>query len=318
MKVQNTSIFVGDASRSQRHGRAQQQECGKKNVFAGGMNQNFDPIAQKRQQAQKKAMQIVGDTWENERKIDLDMEERRNKIARLQNDIRQADDSVREMEDARQALRESYGVEADSKEQKDLELLAKEIDSQTPGKKVSLTQEEREEIERIKAQGLTEYQERSLGMKQDAQFYEKQIEEMRGEIDTENAVIRGTRLERLKKDPMVGAGKQAEKIKEAASKEIVGMLIDEAKDYIDEEMAEKTEEAEKKAEEEKEQEEKLEKLKEKKEEQEELTEAIADLAQDTVQLDDVKTDIQQEIKDMVTKMKLLEEDIKGAAVDAVL
>ena len=54
------------------------------------------------------------------------------------------------------------------------------------------------------------------------------------------------------------------------------------------------------------------------EEQEELTEAIADLAQDTVQLDDVKTDIQQEIKDMVTKMKLLEEDIKGAAVDAVL
>lgn len=318
MKVQNTSIFVGDASRSQRHGRAQQQECGKKNVFAGGMNQNFDPIAQKRQQAQKKAMQIVGDTWENERKIDLDMEERRNKIARLQNDIRQADDSVREMEDARQALRESYGVEADSKEQKDLELLAKEIDSQTPGKKVSLTQEEREEIERIKAQGLTEYQERSLGMKQDAQFYEKQIEEMRGEIDTENAVIRGTRLERLKKDPMVGAGKQAEKIMEAASKEIVGMLMDEAKDHIDEEMAEKTEEAEKKAEEEKEQEEKLEKLKEKKEEQEELTEAIADLARDTVQLDDVKTDIQQEIKDMVTKMKLLEEDIKGAAVDAVL
>ncbi len=155
-------------------------------------------------------------------------------------------------------------------------------------------------------------------MKQDAQFYEKQIEEMRGEIDTENAVIRGTRLERLKKDPMVGAGKQAEKIMEAASKEIVGMLMDEAKDHIDEEMAEKTEEAEKKAEEEKEQEEKLEKLKEKKEEQEELTEAIADLAQDTVQLDDVKTDIQQEIKDMVTKMKLLEEDIKGAAVDAVL
>ena len=318
MKVQNTSIIVGDASRSQRHGRAQQQESGKKNVFAGGMNQNFDPIAQKRQQAQKKAMQIVGDTWENERKIDLDMEERRNKIARLRNDIRQADDSVREREDARQALRESYGVEADSKEQKDLELLAKEIDSQTPGKKVSLTQEEREEIERIKAQGLTEYQERSLGMKQDAQFYEKQIEEMRGEIDTENAAIRGTRLERLKKDPMVGAGKQAEKIMEAASKEIVGMLMDEAKDHIDEEMAEKTEEAEKKAEEEKEQEEKLEKLKEKKEEQEELTEAIADLAQDTVQLDDVKTDIQQEIKDMVTKMKLLEEDIKGAAVDAVL
>ena len=72
-------------------------------------------------------------------------------------------------------------------------------------------------------------------------------------------------------------------------------------DNIKDGTVEQYEEAEKKAEEEKEQEEKLEKLKEKKEEQEELTEAIADLAQDTVQLDDVKTDIQQEIKDMLPR-----------------
>ena len=66
------------------------------------------------------------------------------------------------------------------------------------------------------------------------------------------------------------------------------------------------------------QEEKLEKIKEKKEDQEELAEAIGELTEQTLQLDGVKTDIQEEIKDIVNKMKLLEEDIKGAVVDTTV
>lgn len=318
MKVQNTTIFVGDTSRDQRHGKVQEVKTGNKNIFAGGLNQSFDPIAQKRQEAQKKAMKIVGDTWAGERKIDSDIEERRNRILQLRGEIRQAKGSVKEIEDQREALRESYGVEADSKEQQDLALLEKEMDSKTPWKQVSLTKEERERAEQIRAEGLTEYQERSLEMKKDAEYYEKQIYETKNEIETENAVIRATRLERLKKDPMVGAKKQAEEIVETASKEIIGMLLDEAKDHIDQEQEEKTEEAKEKAEEEKEQEEKLEKIREKKEDQEELAEAIGELTEQTVQLGGVKTDIQEEIKDIVNKMKLLGEDIKGAAVDTTV
>lgn len=318
MKVGNTSVFMGDTSRSQRQAGMKEQKAGKKNIFAGGLNEQFDPIAQKRKQAQKQAMKVVGDTWTGEKKIDTDMEERRNKIAQLRSDIKQAKGSVKEIEDARKALRESYGVEENSQEQKDLELLEKEMDARMPWKQVSLTREEREQIAQIRAKGLSEYQERSLSMKEDAQYYEKQIYDMETEVETENAVIRATRLERLKKDPMVSAKKQADEIMDAASKEIIGMLMDEAKDHVDEEMQEKTDQAKEKAEEEKEQKEKLEKLKEKKEEQEELNEAIGDLTEQTVQLDDVRTDIQQEIKDIVNKMKLLEEDIKGAAVDKTL
>ena len=183
-----------------------------------------------------------------------------------------------------------------SQEQRDLELLAKEMDAKTPWKQVSLTKEEGERIEQIRAQGLTEYQERSLEMKKGAEYYENQINEMKKEIEMENSIIRATRLERLKKDPMVKAQKQAEEIMEAASEEIVGMLADEAKDHIDEEMEEKKEAAQEKAEEAKELEEKLEKIKEKKEDQEELAEAIGELTEQTLQLDGVKTDIQEEIK----------------------
>ena len=52
--------------------------------------------------------------------------------------------------------------------------------------------------------------------------------------------------------------------------------------------------------------------------QEELAEAIGELTEQTLQLDGVKTDIQEEIKDIVNKMKLLEEDIKGAVVDTTV
>ena len=155
-------------------------------------------------------------------------------------------------------------------------------------------------------------------MKKGAEYYENQINEMKKEIEMENSIIRATRLERLKKDPMVKAQKQAEEVMEAASEEIVGMLADEAKDHIDEEMEEKKEAAQEKAEEEKELEEKLEKIKEKKEDQEELAEAIGELTEQTLQLDGVKTDVQEEIKDIVNKMKLLEEDIKGAVVDTTV
>ncbi|MBO5056558.1 MAG: hypothetical protein J6C64_09455 [Lachnospiraceae bacterium] len=319
MKVHNSTIFMGDTGRSERHGNmtADEKKSGS-TIFAGSLNKTLDPIAQKKKEARKQAMKIVSDTWAGDKKIDSDLEERRNKIAELRSEIGQARSAINDIEAEREKLREAYGVEADSQEEKDLKLLEKEIDAKIPGSNVSISKEEAEKIEELKAAGLTEYQKRSLEMKEETVYYENQVYEKEKEIEVENAVIRGTRLERLKKDPMVKAQAQAEDILEAASKEIIGMLADEAKEHIDEEMEEKKEAAKEKAEEEKELEEKLEKIKEKKKEREELTEDILEAAGEMVQLDDVQSEVQQEIKDLVSKMKLLEEDIKGAAVDKTL
>lgn len=57
---------------------------------------------------------------------------------------------------------------------------------------------------------------------------------------------------------MADAQKKAEAVMEAAGKEILGMLIEEGKDHVDEEQEEKKEEVEEKAEEKAEQEEKIE------------------------------------------------------------
>lgn len=315
MKVQNTTIFMGDSSRSERHGNSKAEEKNRSTIYAGNLNQNFDPIVQKRKQAQKQAMKIITDAWAGDQEIDNDLEERRNKVIKLRGEANEAKEALKNIEEDRAALRETYGVEEDSQEEQDLKLLEKEIDARTPGKKVVLSEEEMEKIEQIKANGLTEYQSRSLEMKEAGTYYENQIYNCETEIEMENAIVRGTKLERLKKSPMLEAQKQADGIMEAASQEIIGMLVDEAKEHIDEEMEEKKEAAEKKAEEKEELEEKLEKTKEEKEEQEEFTEEILETTEQMTELSSDQTDIQKEIQDIMNKMKLLEEDIKGAAVD---
>ncbi|MBD5456411.1 MAG: hypothetical protein HDR23_08085 [Lachnospiraceae bacterium] len=315
MKVNNTAIFMGDTSLDERHGTVRNGQGQGNTIFAGNLSKNFDPVAEKRKQAQKQAMKIVTDTWAGDRKIDDDIEGRRQRISQLQEEIGKAKKEAMDIEKMREELRESCGIDPDSQEEQDLKLLEKEKEARMPGSNVHISDEEAERIKEIKAAGLTEYQERSLEMKDYAIDWEKQAYEMKKEAETERAVITATKLERLKKDPMVGAQRQAEEIREAASQEIIGMLMDEAKDHIDEEMEEMKEAAEKKEEKEEEQEEKLEKIKEKKEEQEELTEDILEVTQQLTEMSSTQLDIQDELKEMMQKMKLLEEDIKGAAVD---
>lgn len=317
MKV-NQTIFMGDDTLRARHGQeSTQNDSDKKSIFAGGLNKAVDPILQKKQQAQKQAMKIVGDTFANDRKIDDDLDERRARIKENREIIGKAKAELNEISKQRDELRNRYGVEEDSQEQQDLKLLEKEIDAQKPGSEVRLTKEEREQIEEIKKNGLTEYQTRSLEMKKSGESYETEIDEAEKVIYTENAVIASIKLERLKKDPMVDAQRNAKEIIDAARDEILGMLIDESKDHIDEEMEKKKEAAEKAEEKKEEQEEKTEKKDEKEAQEEQFREQIQASTELMTKSDELMDDVQRKVKKILDEMKLLEEDLKGAAVDTV-
>jgi hypothetical protein len=164
-------------------------------------------------------------------------------------------------------------------------------------------------------------------------FY-KVIDDSQQKIRNETLTIGAIQLGRLKTHPMVDANVAADKLLDTASGEIIGMLVDEAKDHIDEKMEEQKETAEKIAEEKKEQEEKMEAIKENKELMEARTNKGADsignevssihngttadydTIEQMIELNDIKTDVQKEVQDIIDKMKLLPEDIIGAAVDA--
>jgi len=297
--------------------RTRQRASGKdksQSIFAGDLSENFDPIARKQQSARKKVMKLVGDAWASDQAMAEEMADARTRMEESRKVMGEANGEIKWAEEERASLRESYGIAEDSQEEQDLKLLEKEHTARTFGG-VSFSEEERERLAQIHEDGLTEYQERSMELYQGEDYYKKQLNEARAEMKAANGTVSTIKSAMAKSQTMQKAQNTADQIMESARKEIVGMLIDEGKDHIDEEMEEKKEEALEKAEKEKEEEERLKEAKEEKEEKEEFTEQVADSTQLMTEADSAMDDVQREIKKLMEEMKLLEEDIKGAAVD---
>ncbi|MBE5850024.1 MAG: hypothetical protein E7298_07695 [Lachnospiraceae bacterium] len=319
MKVGNTSFFIGEGIPG---GLREQQQPGTNTSKSSGLSINGstfatqnDPIAAKREEARKKAMKIIGDAFANDRKIDEDLDARSEHIRKLkivQGDARKA---VNEIESGRAALRDTYGVETDSAEDKELKLLEKEFRAKQKGSDVFLSKEDAEEIAKIKARGLTEYQSRSMEMLDYEKPYLDAIYEAGQGIEEENLTIAAIKRELPKNTAMLKAQDKADAIEDAASKEIMGMLVDEAKEHIDEEAKEAEEKAKEKQEKEEELQEKIDAARERRKEEEELTEDIVESAQDLNVTTANINDAQKDIKDMMNKLALVEEDMKGATVD---
>lgn len=325
MKVQKElSIYVGERTPAMRRQELLEQQAGKgkknqKSVFAGDLNGYQDNILLKQQKARKEALKVVTDTWSGDKKIDNGLKERRERIKSLQEEIGNAQKELADIEGRKEELQKRYGVEADSAEQKDLELMLKSREEKR-NPQVSLTKEERERLDGLAGQELTEYQSRVLELDSYGDYHRAIIAEDEEQIEIENRIIKDIKLERLKKDPMQGAQKQAEEIEEAARKEILGMLVEEGKEHVDKEQEEKEERAEETKEAKEEQEELLAKRKDEREEAKERAEALAESlpTEQLLSLDKIQDDINREIQNIVDKMKLIEEDIKGAAVDQTL
>ncbi len=334
MKInENGNIFMGDDSRSQRMENStgnQTQKSG--NVFAGDLNIQKDPITEKREEARKKAMRVFTDAYTNERKVDDDLDSRLDKIKTWESKMKSAQDKLDEIEEAKTKLKETYQIDEDSQEQKDLKLLEKRRDSDSGS--LFFTDEEKERLTQIDKNGLTEYQQRSLELDKPRKDYEENLEEAKKGIILESATIRGIKLERLKTHPMLDATKQMDEIMKAANEEVYGMLMDEIKESIDEKAEAAKEKAEEKAEEKEKKEEQIEELKERIEELEKLAnpekaeeseknasdkqERIDSQTRNILEMDSIKKDVKKEVENIVDKMKLIAEDVKGIKVDELL
>ena len=189
----------------------------------------------------------------------------------------------------------------------------------------SLTQEladrkkEIKDMEDTKAslleQGYDENSDEVRQLSEGLKEYSKQAMDTENELAAENAVIRQTKIERLKSNPMGEARDQADAVMDAANDEIMGLLIAEGRDYIDEKQEEEKKKAEAAQEKKQELEEKLEARKEDRKEQEKLTENIVEASQRLSGGTDSVAQAQQEIRDMMNRLKLVEDDVKGATVN---
>ena len=141
----------------------------------------------------------------------------------LHGKIKENQDQIRALEEEKEKLKEQFGVTDDPNT-------------------------ESSEYQQVAA----DYNKQIAALEEENGDYQKNIAE-------NNGMIRGIKQERLKSNPMLEAQNEADAIREAGSKELVGMLVEESKEHIEEIEEEKKEEAQKKAE----KEEKEEELKEK-------------------------------------------------------
>lgn len=314
--------------------KTEQQE-GRKSFFAGNTKLADDPIAQKRKEAQEKAWKVVKQAWESDKAVDRNVQARKDHYAEMETLRAESVKELSGIREAEAALKEACGVSEDSEEQQDLELLKKRQDILGRVTNEKLSQEEMARLAEIDKKGLTEYQKRALELNDVAGTLRKEINEYNRQMEDDVSDIKRIAIERLKSNPMVEAEKAAEDIKEAYNDEIIGMLMQESKEHIEEKLEEAEEAAKEKAEEKEKEEEQLEDIRELKALQEaviegtkeaieraeakrrqneasdiELTDMI-ELAKPQQQTDEVK----QSLNEIKNSMNLLEADLKGIKVD---
>ncbi len=124
----------------------------KKSVSLANRKQN-DGLTARQNIAKKQAMKIVGDAFDGDKKIDAQLQGLRDKNKVLLSDRGEKQKIIESCEQDIADMKKGFGVSDDSQEQKDLELLQKEILNPQ-----DLTKEDMNRIKKIKEGGLTEYQ----------------------------------------------------------------------------------------------------------------------------------------------------------------
>lgn len=328
------SIFVTNehaANTKQNERKAQNKG---NNIFAGDLNMQNNTIEMKRKLAQKRAMKIVSDTFASEQDIDRNIDGLKAQQEQLRKDSLEDKKAIKEIHEKRDQLMEDYGITQDSKEHNDLELLRKERDSNNPLSDVKLTDEEKEYLAKLHENGLTNYQKDMLELDEREDVYRERADKKDMAAKAISNALFDIDNERLKTHPILDATKEADKIMDAANKEVIGSLLNEAVDHIDEKIEEETEKAKEQADNKEEEEEKIEERRKDKEELEKQIEKVKENASniagseikessDIPDITDIinsststsNSNLEREIEKMVEELNLIMEDLKGSKID---
>lgn len=297
----------------------------KRNIFAGNLSLGQDDkdgmIAYKKGFAQKQAMKLIGDAWDRDKKSSQKITDigraRENRVFEF-NELKS---KIKDIEENKTALQEEYGIDSDSQEQKDLEILQKFQNYKGGLMEDSFTMEEIDRLRELQNMDRTEYQNKVLKLNAPISEMKLDMNKLNNEIRNMNQSVYNEKMNQLKSQDMLNAQNAADSIIETSNKEILGMLVQEGLDKIEEDRKEeekKSEEATKKKEE---QQEKINNDNENKKEQDEIIKSAADSDRldmnITIQKQTASTveNAQKNIQKILKENNLIEEDLKGIKID---
>ena len=221
-------------------------------IYAGDLQfaqTTGNAASDKKQSARKQAMKLIRDALDSDNKAVSQRDQIAQQKEEKLKEVRECNEELKQIRESKEIARQSYGVDPDSQEQKDLELLEKYQDNQ---KGVQTDDFSKEEIDRLKE--LIAQKDVSLNMKDRAQRNVTSLTEAAADA----------KLDQLKSQDMQKAQDAADELLDASDKDAFGMLIQDAVDHIDEKQEEEKEKAEKAQEKRDEQQEKIDEKKEEK------------------------------------------------------
>ncbi len=296
-------------------------------------------VQQRQGLARKQALKVVSDAFGGEKKLDAQMQSIKDEIKRLQDEINEKTADTMENDARLKELQEQYGIDPDSEESKELSKLAFKSNHSKEG----LSDEEKSK--------MSEYQQQALYYVAKNQQNALDIDQAKAQQAGNVQGYADMKRERAKSQDMLKAQDAAEEIMDAANGEAIALLTQEAVEHVDEEQKEREEEAkeaaEKKKEEKKEEAKKLEKEAMQQEMIENIKEHAAESqrtsadtkraiarreraeadsmgAEDTqrtiisenASMEDTQNAVNSEITNILNKLSLLSNDVKGSTVDS--
>ena len=305
-----------------------------------GADLKGESLVQQRQgMARKQALKVVSDAFGGEKKLDAQMQGIKDEIKRLQDVINEKTADTMENDARLKEIQERYGIDPDSEESKELSKLAFKANHSKEG----LSDEEKSQ--------MSEYQQQALYYVAKNQQNALDIDQAKAQQAGNVQGYADMKRERAKSQDMLKAQDAAEEIMDAANGESIALLTQEAVEHVDEEQKEREEEAKEAAEKKKEEKKEEAKKLEKEAMQQEMIENIkqhaaetqrtsadtkraiarreraeaesmgAEEAQKTIitegaSMEDTQNAVNSEITNILNKLSLLSNDVKGSTVDS--
>lgn len=311
------------AENNSKDGAAKSSSSGNGLTINGSqLNLGEDLVEEKRKKARSMAMELMLNAYNRDKDIDDTIAESSAHAKSLLAENQESRSMIKDIRKEKENTNEIYGVSEGSKEAEDLEILRKGRDSMG-NPQAFLTEDEYARYKELYADGLSDYHSRMLRLDADEKVYVDKIRDNNISAAGDYAFNRNMGIERLKSHAMYDAKKQGEQIMDAASKEIIADVMQNAVDNIDEDMDNKKEEALEKKQEKQELEERIQKAKgeERKDDgNDELIYELNDMLDEVGKIgqDTTAQSPEKSMGLMVAQLQLTAQDVKGLVVDTRL
>ena len=303
------------------HANMNGYEIGNDETRKNGVSDKGTIYAGDLQFAQTTGNAVIRDAWNSDNKAVSQRDQMAQQKEEKLKEVRECDEELKQIRESKEIVRQSYGVDPDSQEQKDLELLEKYQDYQKGVQTDDFSQEEIDRLKELQNTPLTDYQTKALQLNAQKDAILDKKDRAQRNVTSLTEAAADAKLDQLKSQDMQKAQDAADELLDASNKDVFGMLIQDAVDNIDEKQEEEKKKAEEAQEKRDEQQEKIDEKKEEKQQQEKIIEGSveADRLEADVTVDQKGTskleEAQQHIQTILKKNNLVNEDLKGIKID---